>query len=58
MDAAGHFIDVDGDGSVDFVSIQAGRRGGDIHPPAHDIPGRLIGATIGRDAVRLALSHF
>ena len=31
---------------------------GGIHPPADDIPGRLIGATIGRDAVRLALSHF
>ena len=31
---------------------------GGIHPPADDIPGRLIGATIGRDAVRLAISHF
>ena len=31
---------------------------GGIHPPADDIPGRLIGARIGRDAVRLARSHF
>ena len=31
---------------------------GGIHPPADDIPGRLIGARIGRDAVRLASSHF
>ena len=31
---------------------------GGIHPPADDIPGRLIGARIGRDAVRLAASHF
>ena len=32
--------------------------GGGIHPPADDIPGRLIGARIGRDAFRLALSLF
>ena len=31
---------------------------GGIHPPADDIPGRLIGARIGRDAVRLAASYF
>ncbi len=32
-------------------------RGG-IHPPADDIPGRLIGAQAGRDAFRLALTLF
>ena len=31
---------------------------GGIHPPADDIPGRLIGKRVGRDAVRLALSLF
>ena len=31
---------------------------GGIHPPADDIPGRLIGARIGRDAFRLAKSYF
>ena len=31
---------------------------GGIHPPADDIPGRLIGERVGRDAVRLALSLF
>ena len=31
---------------------------GGIHPPADDIPGRLIGEQVGRDAVRLALSLF
>ena len=31
---------------------------GGIHPPADDIPGRLIGERVGRDAVRLALSFF
>ena len=31
---------------------------GGIHPPADDIPGRLIGEKVGRDAMRLALSHF
>ncbi len=31
---------------------------GGIHPPADDIPGRLIGEQIGRDAFRLALSLF
>ncbi len=31
---------------------------GGIHPPADDIPGRLIGARVGRDAFRLALSLF
>ncbi|MDE0051160.1 MAG: FG-GAP-like repeat-containing protein [Rhodospirillales bacterium] len=31
---------------------------GGIHPPADDIPGRLIGERVGRDAARLALSLF
>ena len=31
---------------------------GGIHPPADDIPGRLIGERIGRDAFRLAMSLF
>ena len=31
---------------------------GGIHPPADDIPGRLIGAKVGRDAVALAASYF
>ena len=31
---------------------------GGIHPPADDIPGRRIGARIGRDAFRLAEAHF
>ena len=31
---------------------------GGIHPPADDIPGRLIGERIGRDAFRLAISLF
>ena len=31
---------------------------GGIHPPADDIPGRLIGAAIGRDAFRFARSLF
>ena len=31
---------------------------GGIHPPADDIPGRLIGERVGRDAFRLALSLF
>ena len=58
MDRAGYFIDIDWDSSPDFVSIQAGGRGGDIRPPAHNSPDRLIGARTGRDAVRLALSRF
>ncbi len=31
---------------------------GGIHPPADDIPGRIIGARVGRDAFRLARSYF
>ena len=31
---------------------------GGIHPPADDIPGRLIGARVGRDAFRMANSLF
>ena len=31
---------------------------GGIHPPADDMPGRLIGERVGRDAVRLALLLF
>ena len=31
---------------------------GGIHPPADDIPGRLIGERVGKDAVRLALALF
>ncbi|MCY4143224.1 MAG: FG-GAP-like repeat-containing protein [Gammaproteobacteria bacterium] len=31
---------------------------GGIHPPADDIPGRLIGIDIGKDAFALALRHF
>ena len=31
---------------------------GGIHPPADDIPGRLIGERIGRDAFRLAMTLF
>ena len=31
---------------------------GGIHPPADDIPGRIVGATVGRDAFRLATSYF
>ena len=31
---------------------------GGIHPPADDIPGRLIGARVGRNAFRLAESYF
>ena len=31
---------------------------GGIHPPADDIPGRLIGVRVGRDAFRLAKSYF
>ena len=31
---------------------------GGIHPPADDIPGRLIGERVGRDAVGLATSYF
>ena len=31
---------------------------GGIHPPADDIPGRRIGERVGRDAFRLAMSHF
>ena len=31
---------------------------GGIHPPADDIPGRLTGAQLGRDAIGLALSYF
>ncbi len=31
---------------------------GGIHPPADDIPGRLIGLRIGRDAFALAEEHF
>ena len=30
---------------------------GSIHPPADDIPGRLIGERIGIDAFRLPISH-
>ena len=31
---------------------------GGIHPPVDDIPGRLIGIDIGRDAFALAAAHF
>ena len=31
---------------------------GGIHPPADDIPGRLIGEKVGRDALRHALTYF
>ena len=31
---------------------------GGIHPPADDIPGRLIGARVGRDAFRFATALF
>ena len=31
---------------------------GGIHPPIDDIPGRLMGIDIGRDAFELAASHF
>ena len=31
---------------------------GGIHPPADDIPGRLMGAVIGPDAYDLALTYF
>lgn len=31
---------------------------GGIHPPVDDIPGRLIGAEVGRDAFGFATSHF
>ncbi len=31
---------------------------GGIHPPADDIPGRMIGERIGQDAVALALQYF
>ena len=31
---------------------------GGIHPPADDIPGRLIGERVGQDAARLALAYF
>ena len=31
---------------------------GGIHPPADDIPGRLMGAVIGVEAFELALSYF
>ena len=31
---------------------------GGIHPPADDIPGRIIGAKVGVDAFRLARSYF
>ena len=31
---------------------------GGIHPPADDIPGRLIGVKVGLDAFRLAKSYF
>ena len=34
------------------------RTWGGIHPPADDIPGRLIGARIGGDAFRFATSLF
>ena len=31
---------------------------GGIHPPADDIPGRIVGARVGHDAFRLATSYF
>jgi len=31
---------------------------GGIHPPADDIPGRLIGIEVGQDAFALAESYF
>ncbi|MFY0628044.1 MAG: T9SS type A sorting domain-containing protein [Reichenbachiella sp.] len=31
---------------------------GGIHPPADDIPGRIMGETIGQDAFALAAEHF
>ena len=31
---------------------------GGIHPPVDDIPGRIVGARVGRDAYALALSYF
>jgi len=31
---------------------------GGIHPPADDIPGRLIGMRVGADAFALASAHF
>ena len=31
---------------------------GGIHPPADDVPGRIIGAKVGRDAFRRAASYF
>jgi hypothetical protein len=31
---------------------------GGIHPPADDIPGRIMGDTIGNDAMNKALEHF
>ena len=31
---------------------------GGIHPPADDIPGRLIGEQVGQDAFGLAKSYF
>ena len=32
--------------------------GGGIHPPADDMPGRLIGAEVGQDAFAHAESYF
>jgi hypothetical protein len=31
---------------------------GGIHPPADDIPGRIMGNTIGNNAMNKALEHF
>jgi hypothetical protein len=31
---------------------------GGIHPPADDIPGRMIGERVGQDAAALALQYF
>lgn len=31
---------------------------GGIHPPADDIPGRIIGERIGKQAVQKALTYF
>ena len=56
------FSDIDGDGDPDlllagdFGASQVLRN--DAGRGFTDIAGRLIGARIGRDAVRLASSHF